>query len=285
MPSQAPAQASTGNLTTTGRHHRIGVFDSGLGGLSVLRALRQKLPEAEMLYVADSGHAPYGEKDVAHIVARSEHITQFLVGQGAQAIVIACNTATAVAVLQLRMRWPMLPIIGVEPGVKPAVAYSVKGRVGVLATPGTLASAKFQQLVERYGRGKSITLQPCPGLAKEIERGELDTPRLRELVAQFAEPLQIAACDTIVLGCTHYPFVRPLFEEALGPEVHIIDTAEAVARRVAQLAAELPLPEASEPTDQDAAPQTRFWSSGDPLHLNRIVKRWFNHDIEAEPLP
>lgn len=271
-----------------GLHRRIGVFDSGLGGLSVLRALHQYLPLAEMLYVADSGHAPYGEKDTAHIIARSEYITNFLLEQGAQAIVIACNTATAAAAQHLRTRWPDVPIMGVEPGVKPAVAHSIHGRIGVLATPGTLASPKFQQLVERHGRSAEITLQACPGLAKEIEGGELDTPRLRELVAQFAHPLQDAGCDTVVLGCTHYPFVRTLFEEFLGPEVQIIDTSDAVARHVARMVSELPAYPAN---TRDAQPDAttdghiRFWSSGQPAHLSQIVQRWFNLSCQVHALP
>lgn len=263
-----------------GFQRRIGVFDSGLGGLSVLRALHQYLPLAEMLYVADSGHAPYGEKDTEHIIARSEYITNFLLEQGAQAIVIACNTATAAAAQHLRNRWPNVPIIGVEPGVKPAVTHSPSGRIGVLATPGTLASPKFQHLVERHGRNADITLQACPGLAKEIEGGELDTPRLRELVTQFARPLQEAHSDTIVLGCTHYPFVRPLFEQVLGPEVRIIDTSDAVARHVAHLVTELP---ACVP--QTSGGHIRFWSSGKPAHLSQIVQRWFNLECEAQALP
>ena len=271
-----------------GLHRRIGVFDSGLGGLSVLRALHQYLPLAEMLYVADSGHAPYGEKDTAHIIARSEYITNFLLEQGAQAIVIACNTATAAAAQHLRTRWPDVPIIGVEPGVKPAVAHSPQGRVGVLATPGTLASPKFQQLVERHGRSAEITLQACPGLAKEIEGGELDTPRLRELVAQFAQPMRDARCDTVVLGCTHYPFVSPLFEKILGPEVRIIDTSDAVARHVAHMVTELPEYPPDMPTaspDVTKGGHIRFWSSGNPAHLSQTVKRWFNLACEARALP
>ena len=280
MSARAPVSDTVTHPAQQGLHRRIGVFDSGLGGLSVLRALHQYLPLADMLYVADSGHAPYGEKDAADIIARSEYITDFLLAQGAQAIVIACNTATAVAAQHLRTRWPDVPIIGVEPGVKPAVAHSRSGRIGVLATPGTLASPKFQHLIERHGRNAEITLQACPGLAKEIEGGELDTPRLRELVAKFAQPLQEAHSDTIVLGCTHYPFVRPLFERVLGPEVRIIDTSDAVARHVAHLVTELP---ACKPPS--ATSHIRFWSSGNPALLSQIVQRWFNLETEAQALP
>lgn len=280
MSARAPVSDTATSPAQQGLHRRIGVFDSGLGGLSVLRALHQYLPLADMLYVADSGHAPYGEKDTTEIIARSEYITDFLLAQGAQAIVIACNTATAAAAQHLRARWPDVPIIGVEPGVKPAVAHSPSGRIGVLATPGTLASPKFQHLVERHGRNAEITLQACPGLAKEIEGGELDTPRLRELVAQFARPLQEAQSDTIVLGCTHYPFVRPLFEQVLGPGVRIIDTSDAVARHVAHLVTELPAC-----TPGTSGSHIRFWSSGNPALLSQIVQRWFHLKTEAQALP
>lgn len=286
MSAQAIITEAFAPPSQQGQHRRIGVFDSGLGGLSVLRALHQYLPLAEMLYVADSGHAPYGERDTAHIIARSEHIAHFLLTQGAQAIVIACNTATAAAAQHLRARWPEVLIIGVEPGVKPAVAHSPHGRVGVLATPGTLASLKFQQLVERHGHNADITVQACPGLAKEIEGGELDTPRLRELVAQFVQPLLAAHSDTVVLGCTHYPFVRPLFEQALGPDVHIIDTSDAVARHVAHLVDELPAcSDDTTPLANTSGGHIRFWTSGDPTHLSHTVKRWFDLDVEALPLP
>lgn len=280
MPAQISALPKFDETADQGLRRRIGVFDSGLGGLSVLRALRERLPLADMLYVADSGHAPYGERDVAHITARSQHITDFLIRQGAQAIVVACNTATAAAVHTLRQQWPDVPIIGVEPGVKPAVTTSPGKRVGVLATPRTLASDKFKQLIERHGRDAHITLQACPGLAKEIEGGELDTPRLRALVAQFAQPLREAEVDTVVLGCTHYPFVRPLFAEALGPQVCIIDTADAVARHVAHLIAELPACQAA-PLEG----QTRLWSSGDPDHLSQTVQRWLGLHATALALP
>ena len=285
MPSQITEVSAVDLTPDKGEGHRIGVFDSGLGGLSVLQALRARLPQAEMLYVADSGHAPYGEKDVGHITSRSLYITQFLLSQGADAIVVACNTATAAAVHALRAQWPHVPIIGVEPGVKPAVKQSPGKRIGVLATPRTLASEKFCQLVERHASEAQITLQACPGLAKEIETGVLDSPRLRELVNVFAAPLTAAGVDTVVLGCTHYPFVRPLFSQALGEHVSIIDTAEAVARQVAR---QLQLNSASSNDNSLGPPhegETRLCSSGDPRHLSETVHRWLGLRAEARPLP
>lgn len=264
-----------------GARVRIGVFDSGLGGLSVLKALRQHLPLADLLYVADSGFAPYGERDDEFIVQRSLIVSRFLLTQGAQAVVVACNTATAAAVHSLRAQWPHLPIVGVEPGVKPAVAASVNKRVGVLATPATLGSAKFKRLMDEHGRGATLFLQPCPGLAREIEKGLLDTPTLRTLVQSFSEPLIAAEADTVVLGCTHYPFVAPLFQAALGPQVQILDTANAVARHTARLVARLPaLPADQAPGDG----RTLLWSSADPEHLRAVARQWLGLDVTTGAL-
>jgi len=187
----------------------------------------------------------------------------------------------------LRAHLPTLPIIGVEPGVKPAVALSANKRVGVLATPSTLASAKFKRLIELHGQGAQVVLQPCPGLAKEIESGQLDTPRLRELVATFAEPLRQAEVDTVVLGCTHYPFVAPLFQQALGPQVRIIDTAEAVARQTARVCGNWPDSHSHSTFDTTfyAPDLTQLWSSGDPVHLSTVARNWLNLRTTAQALP
>jgi len=260
---------------------RIGVFDSGVGGLSVLRALREQLPDAELLYVADSGHAPYGEKTDAFVVARSQAIADFLMAQGADMLVVACNTATAAAVQALRSTWPDVPIVGVEPGIKPAATLSRNGKVGVLATEGTLASQRFRDLLARHGHSVSVVTQACPGLAREIELGELDSPQLRTLVATFSQPLLRAGVDTVVLGCTHYPFVRELFQAVLGPAVTIVDTSDAVARRAATLAATVrPRPRAT--VTPGAA---RLWSSGDPARLSSVAARWLGLIAPAHALP
>ena len=171
---------------------RIGVFDSGLGGLSVLRSIRQELPTAELLYFADSGHAPYGERSAEFIVERSLHIADFLHAQGAQLLVVACNTATATAVERLRQRHPQWPIVGVEPGIKPAAALTRNGRVGVLATTGTLRSQRFQLLSQAHAAHVQLQLQPCPGLAAAIEGGDLDAPELKQVVQHCCAPLRAA---------------------------------------------------------------------------------------------
>jgi len=291
------AEDGTPAACAAGEGLRIGVFDSGLGGLSVLRALRAQMPSAVLLYVADSGHAPYGERDDAFIQARSEHISDFLVHQDVDAIVVACNTATAAAIHRLRTRCGDLPVIGVEPGVKPAVAMSASKRVGVLATPGTLGSLKFRHLVEQHGQGAHLVLQACPGLAREIESGELDTPALREMVARFCAPLREAQVDTVVLGCTHYPFVAPLIQTELGPGVHIVDTAHAVAQHTQRVCARrgdtlAPRHDAPKPTQAPVPPappvlsgDTRLWSSANPQHLQRVAQAWLGLDAVASALP
>jgi glutamate racemase len=270
--------ATPAGTDALGEGLHIGLFDSGLGGLSILRALQRRMPRARLSYVADSANAPYGERDDAFIAGRSLAISEHLLSQGAQAIVVACNTATAMAVHTLRSRWPDVPIVGVEPGVKPAVAVSTNKRVGVLATPGTLASEKFRRLIELHGQDAVIVPQPCPGLAKEIEAGELDTPALRTLIERFSQPLRQAQVDTVALGCTHYPFVLPLFQQALGDGIRIIDTAEAVARQVQRVCAGLPaLP--------DASTSIQLWTTGSAPHLAQVAERWLDLKPQVRVFP
>lgn len=254
---------------------RIGLFDSGVGGLSVLRALQTLAPHAELLYVADSGHAPYGERDDAFVQQRSLHVAQFLRGQGVQVLVVACNTATASAIALLRHTHAGLPIVGVEPGIKPAVALSRNGRIGVLATEGTLRSEKFRRLMHAHAGQAQLHLQPCPGLALAIEQGDLDGPAVRDLVARFCEPLR-QQVDTVVLGCTHYAFVARHIQAALGPDVRLVDTADAVARQA--------LAQCTPPT---AAPAGRvhLWTSADAAALRRIAQRWLPFGVSVAALP
>jgi glutamate racemase len=270
-PARPPAQDA---IEEQGQGWRIGVFDSGVGGLSVLRAVRARLPQASLVYVADSGYAPYGERDQAFITARCHHIAGFLRQREVDCIIVACNTATAIAVNSLRADLPDLPIIGVEPGVKPAVAHSPGKRVGVLATPGTLASERFQALVESHGQGAQLTLQACPGLHGANVRG---------LVAQFCKPLLQAQVDTVVLGCTHYPFVADTFSQVLGPGVAIIDTAHAVARRTASVLHDLPA--SSRRPGHAPAPVVELWTSGPVAQLSDLAERWLGLNCQASPLP
>lgn len=222
----------------------IGVFDSGLGGLSVLKHVRACLPNEDLLYFADSGYAPYGGRSEDEIVARTLAIAEFLMRHQAKALVVACNTATAAAITALRERYPALPLVGVEPGLKPAAALTQSGMVGVLATERTLSSAKFNLLREQISTATQVRFlpQPCIGLADQVEKGELHSAATATLVRRYVEPLLEQGADTLVLGCTHYPFVQPLIEEiAAGitrKPINIVDTGEPVARQLVRLLAE-----------------------------------------------
>lgn len=217
----------------------IGIFDSGLGGLSILRHVRAQLPHEHLLYVADTSFAPYGDKSEEVIGARSLAIARFLVGKQAKALVVACNTATISAVKLLRERFPDMPIVGVEPGLKPAAGTSRTGRIGVLATERTLAGAKFLQLRDQVSAatGATFLLQPCRGLVDQIELG--DAEATTQLLRHYVTPLLEQGADTLVLGCTHYPLVRASIEdvidEAGAQDITLVDTGDAVARQLVRL--------------------------------------------------
>ncbi len=215
----------------------IGIFDSGIGGLSVLRHVHALLPHEELLYFADSGFAPYGEKPEEVIVERALAIAAFLLRFRVKAIVVACNTATAAAIAALRARHPQLHVVGVEPGLKPAAALTKTGVVGVLATEGTLGSEKFQRLQQQVAdtSGTRFLLQACNGLADQIEKGETLSPETAQLVQRYVAPLVAQQADTLVLGCTHYPFVEQLVRDAAGRDITLVDTGEAVARQLQRL--------------------------------------------------
>jgi glutamate racemase len=245
----------------------IGVFDSGVGGISVLREIRRLLPAEDLVYVADSRHAPYGDKSAAFVRRRSETISAFLVRQDVKAIVVACNTATGLAIEGLRSRFDM-PIVGIEPAVKPAAAATHSGRVAVLATTGTLASGRFAALVAHHARHVQVLSQPCPGLVEQVEAGDLTGPATRALLEGYVRPLVAQGADTIVLGCTHYSFLAPLIREVAGPEVAIVDPAAAVAEelgrrlRVHQLHAPL-----------DRVGRTRVVTTGSARHTRETLAR------------
>ncbi len=261
---------------------RIGIFDSGVGGLSVMRAISARLPHAELLYAADTAYAPYGDRSEDFLCDRSTRIARFLCDQGAQVIVVACNTATAAAVAALRAASPRLPLVGVEPGVKPAVALSAARRVGVLATTRTLASDKFRRLAEAHADGAQLVLQACPGLADAIEAADAQGSGLDVLVERYCAPLREAGVDVAVLGCTHYVFARALFERAL-PGVHLIDTAEAVARQTARFADEL-VAQGEADAPGTASPALRAWSSGSPEVLAAFARRWLDLRVDVQDM-
>jgi glutamate racemase len=221
----------------------IGVFDSGVGGLSVLRHIRAQLPHEHLLYFADKAFAPYGDKPEQAVAERSLAIAGFLVAQGAKALVVACNTATVAAIKLLREHYPDMPIVGVEPGLKPGAAASRNGKVGVLATDGTLAGAKFQLLLEQISQASKaqFLLQGCTGLADQIELGEFDSDATAAMLTRYIVPLLDQGADTLVLGCTHYPLVQAAIERIIADttprQIVLVDTGEAVTRQLARLLA------------------------------------------------
>lgn len=215
----------------------IGIFDSGVGGLSVLAAVQARLPHAPLIYVADTAHVPYGPRKLHEVRAFAFGITRFLIEQEVQAVVVACNTASAAALHELRSAFPAIPFVGMEPAVKPAAEQSHTGVVAVLATPATFQGALFASVVERFARGVEVIPQVCPGLVEQIEAGELRSARTEAMLRSWVEPLLARNIDALVLGCTHYPFVRPLLEQICGPGVRVIDPSAAVARQVERVLA------------------------------------------------
>ncbi|MFA6901820.1 MAG: glutamate racemase [Gallionellaceae bacterium] len=256
----------------------IGVFDSGVGGLSVLRHIRQLLPNERLIYVADSGHVPYGDKAREYIETRSLTIARFLQQQGAEAIVIACNTASAAAAATLRSQFDM-PIIAMEPAVKPAVAATRNGIVGVLATTGTLASARFAALLERYAGEVEIITQGCPGLVEQVEAGELAGAQTRALIGQYTRPLLARGADTLILGCTHYPFLAAVIADVAGGDVALVDTGAAVARHLQRrIQEELPSRKSAQAADE-------FFTSGDAGQASRIMSALWGAGVVVKQLP
>ena len=211
----------------------IGIFDSGVGGLSIAQQVRTLLPHEDLIYLADSGHAPYGEKSQQYILQRCTKIIQCLIDKGATLVVIACNTATVSAISVLREAFA-IPIVGVEPGVKTAVKSCKSGVVGILATTQTLKSAPFQQLAQRFSNKIKVEAQACPGLVEQVEALHLTDHKTQALVAQYVQPLLNKGADHLVLGCTHYAFLAPVISQVAGPNVSIINTAIPVALEVAR---------------------------------------------------
>jgi len=252
----------------------------------VLRAIRAELPAEHLVYVADSGHAPYGDRPREYIEARALAVVDFLLERDVKAVVVACNTATGAAVHVLRGRLTM-PVIAIEPAVKPAALQTRSGVVGVLATAGTLSSPKFLDLVDRHGAGVQVLVQPCPGLAEKIEAGDLASDDTRALVTTLVRPLLEKSADTLVLGCTHYPFVRDLIADVAGPAVTIIDPATAVARELRRRLTAVGLATAP-PTaagDLQVSGSEEFWTSGDPVAVAEVIELVWGKPVMVRALP
>lgn len=253
----------------------VGIFDSGVGGLSVVREIRRELPAEDLVYVADSAYAPYGDHSVDYVLERSDNMAAFLLSRGAKAIVIACNTASGSAVDALRALYP-IPIVAMEPAVKPAVSLTRSGVVGVLATSRTLSTEKFAHLVTAHAGAVRVLPQACPGLADRVEAGDLSGPETRALVERYVRPLIDAEADTIVLGCTHYAFLEDVVREVSGPNVRVMDSAAPVARQLGRRLHELDLlaPDPRSP----GAPQ--LWTTGTPAALTNVVRSLWGADIQ-----
>jgi len=213
----------------------VGIFDSGVGGLSVLRAVREFMPEQDILYLADQAHVPYGPRPLLQVREFAEGITRFLLDRGAGLIVVACNAASAASLHYLRNTFPGVPFVGMEPAVKPAAEQTRSGVVGVLATPATFQGALYASVLERFARDVTVLQDTCPGLVAEVESGNLEGDAIREILTNALSPMLQAGIDTVVLGCTHYPFVIPLIQEIAGPGVRVIDPAPAIARQTRRL--------------------------------------------------
>ncbi len=249
-------------------HRPIGIFDSGIGGLTVAAAIRQALPRERLLYFGDNAHVPYGERSDAEILGFSEAITHALLARDCKLIVIACNTASAAALKPLRDKMPYISFVGMEPAVKPAVEHTRTGVVGVIATIATVKGDVFASIVERFAQGVKVLQQACPGLVRQIEAGEFDTPKTEAMLRGWIEPMMAQGIDALVLGCTHYPLVRPLIERITGPDVRVIDPAPAIARRV-----EFVLNKRDELAEPDAQGGLVSYTSGDVEVFRAMLDR------------
>ena len=244
----------------------IGIFDSGVGGLSVFRAIREQMPEESVIYFGDQGHVPYGSRSMEQIQNFSEGITNFLLEQKAKIIVVACNTASAAALKYLREKFPNVQFVGMEPAVKPAAEHTQTAKVGVLATPATFQGALYASVVERFANGVELFQNTCNGLVQQIEQGNLDGQETRKILETALLPMLEKNIDTVVLGCTHYPFVIPLIQQIVGDKVRVIDPAPAIAKQVWRLLEVGGMRSAS-----TSKGDVKFYTSGDPERFKSML--------------
>jgi glutamate racemase len=256
----------------------IGVFDSGVGGLSILQAIRQALPGETAIYLADQAHVPYGPRRLEEVRSFASGITRYLLDQGAKLIVVACNAASAAALHALRQAFPVVPFVGMEPAVKPAAESTQTGVVGVLATPATFQGALYASVVERFASGVKLLPHTCPGLVAQIEAGRLDSPETTAILEAALQPMLSQKIDTIVLGCTHYPFVIPQIRAIAGPGVRVIDPAPAVARQVKRVLAAKGL------LNPGPGGPARFLTTGSPACLERLLPQLLGESAAVQGL-
>lgn len=252
----------------------VGIFDSGIGGLSVWREIHKELPAQPLLYLADRGNHPYGSKPLLEVRELAERITRFLLAHGAQIIVVACNTASAAALYHLRAVFPEVPIIGMEPALKPAAEHTRSGRIGVLATAGTLSGEPYAGVMERFARGVKVFEQACPGLAEMIEHNR-PTAEIRQKLEEWLRPMRDAEVDQLALACTHYPLILNLISEVAGAGIQVIDPSPAIARQVRRKLAECEkLQSAALPPamcHSDRGGELTFWTTGNTTSLQEAV--------------
>jgi glutamate racemase len=253
----------------------VGVFDSGIGGISILLEIRKVLPSENILYFADSAHCPYGDKPVEDIRARTMAITEFLIGQGAKAVVVACNTACSAGLDQVRKENPGTPIIGVEPAVKPAHKITRNGKIGILSTSLTLSGGKFSMLAEKFANDIHLFTQPSSGLADLVEAGKIHAPETRVLLEKYLHPLMEQGIDTLILGCTHYPFLKSVIEDICGNGIRLLDTGEAVARQTGRV-----LESKNLLNTEGGIGTVTFFTTGDPAFTGRIIEEVWPEEID-----
>lgn len=253
----------------------VGVFDSGLGGLSVAREIRRRLPAEDLLYAADTAYCPYGGRSLEEIRERSLTVARALRERGARAIVVACNTASGAALETLRAHLDV-PVVGLEPAVKPAAEGSLRRRIGVMATAATLRTERFDRLTARYAHDVEVHAVACPGLVELVEAGETGGPRVRATLEALLEPLRAAEVDQVVLGCTHYPFLRDAIAEVLGPGVRIVDSGGAVARQVERVLGE------GGGVRAGGEGSIRVLTTGDPARVAPVVERLWGSALPVE---
>jgi glutamate racemase len=256
---------------------KIGVFDSGLGGLSVMRELRSQLPAQPVIYLGDQYHVPYGLRPLEEVKHFSIEVAKFLAAHEARLIVVACNTASAAALSSLREQFPDIPFVGMEPAVKPAAEQTHTGVVGILATYATFQSALYASVVERFAKGVTVLQSPCLGLVAEIEKGNLYGAETRAILKHELDPMLAQGIDTVVMGCTHYPFVIPLIQEIVGPNVRVIDPAPAVVRQTARL-----LKEHGWLAEDFGKADVDYFTTADPQGMARLLPILVGETVPAQ---
>lgn len=262
------------------KHHRpIGIFDSGVGGLSVLMEGLHQYPNENFIYIADQAHVPYGPRSREEVLSYSEGLVRYLLNRGAKLIIVACNTASAVALAALRKIYPDVPFVGMEPAVKPAAEATSSGVVGVLATPSTFEGDLYASTVERFARGVKILQDTCPGLVGQIEAGKINDPETRKILEKALGPMLKGGVDEVVMGCTHYPFVIPIIQDIVGERIKVIDPAPAVARQAGRLLDTFDL---RANVNQEGS--TQFLTTGDTKKMETLLHQLVNIQAEAVKL-